>query len=110
MVGAHVGSFPHQDGWEAKKRATEQLSRVAVVNTTSLKVREQPNTECEVITLVPNGEELEVVEEMDDWVKIMIDEEENYVSAEYVKIEEKLGSCHYFDGADVWTGRFGCQS
>ncbi len=91
-VEGYVKSEFLLDGWEAKKRATEQLSRVAVVNTTSLKVREQPNTECEVITLVPNGEELEVVEEMDDWVKIMIDEEENYVSAEYVKIEEKLGS------------------
>ena len=62
------------------------------ITTASLKVREQPNTDCEVITLVPSGEELEVVEELDDWVKIMIDDEENYVSAEFVKIEEKLGS------------------
>lgn len=91
-VEGYVKSEFLLDGWEAKKRAAEQLSKVAVVNTTSLKVREQPNTECEVITLVPNGEELEVVEELDDWVKIMIDEEENYVSAEFVNIEEKLGS------------------
>ena len=91
-VEGYVKSEFLLDGWEAKKRAEEQLAKVAVVNTTSLKVREQPNTECEVITLVANGEELEVVEELDEWVKIMIDEEENYVSAEYVKIEEKLGS------------------
>ena len=91
-VDGYVKSEYLIGGWEAKKRAMEQLSKVAVVTTTSLKVREEPNTECEVITLVPNGEELEVVEELDDWVKIMIDDEENYVSAEFVKIEEKLGS------------------
>lgn len=91
-VDGYVKSEFLLEGWEAKKRATEQLSKVAVVNTSSLKVREEPNTECEVITLVPNGEELEVVEEQGDWVKIMIDDEENYVSAEYVNIEEKLGS------------------
>ena len=91
-VEGYVKSEFLLDGWEAKKRAMEQISKVAVVNTTSLKVREQPNTDCEVITLVPSGEELEVVEELDDWVKIMIDDEENYVSAEFVKIEEKLGS------------------
>lgn len=91
-VDGYVKSEFLLEGWEAKKRAMEQLSKVAVVNTSSLKVREEPNTECEVITLVPSGEELEVVEELGDWVKIMIDDEENYVSAEYVNIEGKLGS------------------
>lgn len=78
------------DGWNAKKRAGEAMSTVAVVNTDSLKVREQPNTECEVITQVPKGEELDVVAVEDEWVKILIDDEENYVSAQYVKVEEKL--------------------
>lgn len=79
-------------GWEAKKRAMNEMSTVAVVNTEQLKVREQPNTESEVVTMVPGGEELEVVSVEDEWVKILIDDEENYVSAEYVKIEEKLGT------------------
>lgn len=79
-------------GWQARKRAVEQLSTVAVVNTDNLKVREQPNTECEVITMVPSGEELDVVAVEDEWVKILIDDEENYVAKEYVRIEEKLGT------------------
>ena len=91
-VEGYVKSEFLLSGWGAKKRAMEQVSTVAVVDTTTLKVREQPNTECEVVTMVPEGEELEVVEVVDDWVKIMIDDEENYVSAEYVKLEEKLGS------------------
>lgn len=78
------------EGWNAKKRAREATSAVAVVNTDSLKVREQPNTECEVITRVPEGEELDVVAVEDEWVKILIDDEESYVSAQYVKVEEKL--------------------
>lgn len=91
-VEGYVKSEYLLEGWQAKKRALEEMSTVAVVTTDGLKVREQPNTECEVITQVPNGEELEVVEVMDDWVKILIDDEENYVSADYVKVEEKLGT------------------
>lgn len=91
-VEGYVKSEFLLSGWEAKKRAMAELSTVAVVNTNSLKVREQPNTEAEVITMVPDGEELEVVAVEDEWVKILIDDEENYVSAEYVKIEEKLGT------------------
>lgn len=91
-VEGYVKSEFLLSGWNAKKRALEEMSTVAVVDTTTLKVREQPNMECEVITMVPRGEELDVVEVMDDWVKIMIDDEENYVSAEYVKLEEKLAN------------------
>lgn len=91
-VEGYVKSEYLLSGWNAKKRALEEVSTVAVVDTSTLKVREQPNTECEVVTLVPKGEELEVVDVSDGWVKIMIDDEENYVSADYVKLEEKLAS------------------
>lgn len=91
-VEGYVKSEYLLSGWNAKKRALEEMTTVAIVETDSLKVREQPNTECEVITMVPKGEELDVVAVENDWVKIMIDDEENYVSAEYVRVEEKLGS------------------
>ena len=89
-VEGYVKSEYLISGWEAKKRALETKTAVAVVNTESLKVREEPNTECAVITLVPQGEELDVVEILEGWVKVLIDDEENYVSADYVKVEEKL--------------------
>ena len=90
-----VEGYVHTDylltGEEAKKRAQEVVYTVAKVNTQTLKVREEPNTDCPVITLVAQDERLEVVEQKPDgWAKIMLDDEEAYVSTEYCVIEEEL--------------------
>lgn len=79
-------------GVEAKLKAREVFKTVAVVTTDALKIREEPNTDCGVLTTVPEGEELEVVEVLDGWVKINLDDEAYYVCADYVKVEEKLGT------------------
>ena len=64
---------------------------IAVVNTETLKVREEPNTDSTVITLIPQEEELEVVDVMDNgWIKFLLDDEEAYVSGDYVDVEERL--------------------
>ena len=78
-------------GEDAISRAREVASLIAVVNTQTLKVRGEPNTESIVITLIPQGEELEVVEVMENgWIKFLLDDEEAYVSGEYVDVEERL--------------------
>ncbi|HJC55974.1 MAG TPA: C40 family peptidase [Candidatus Eisenbergiella intestinipullorum] len=77
-------------GKEARDRADEVATDMAVCNSGGLRVREEPSTESPVITLVAEGEELEVVEQLDGWVKIMLDDEEAYVSADYVNIAKKL--------------------
>lgn len=78
-------------GDEAVERGKEVASMIAVVNTQTLKVREEPNTESVVITLIPQEEELEVVEIMENgWIKFLLDDEEAYVSGEYVDVEERL--------------------
>lgn len=77
-------------GEAALARAEEVKQTIATVTTTTLYVREQPNTECSVITMMPMGEELEVVEILDGWVKINVDSDEGYVSAEYVEISTEL--------------------
>ncbi len=78
-------------GEEAITRGKEIASMIAVVNTQTLKVREEPNTECAVITLIPEGEELDVIEVMENgWVKFMLDNDEAYVCGDYVDIEERL--------------------
>ena len=56
----------------------------------ALKVREQASMDATVLTSVPKGEELEVVEQLDGWVKVSIDGEDAYVSSDYVTVEEKL--------------------
>jgi uncharacterized protein YgiM (DUF1202 family) len=78
-------------GEEAIARGKEVASMIAVVNTETLKVREEPNTECAVITLIPLEEELEVVDIMENgWIKFLLDDEEAYVSGEFVDVEERL--------------------
>ena len=73
-------------GDEAQALAKEVGTTYAIVNTTTLKVREEASTESSVLGLVPIEEELVVVEELDGWVKIEIEEGEGYVSREYVNL------------------------
>lgn len=79
-------------GIPAKHRAEELATTVARVTTDSLKVRAEANTDSEVITMVPMGEELEVAAVEGDWVKVLLDNEEVYVSAEFVEVSAELGT------------------
>ena len=93
-VWAHIKSGKVEGylltGLQAKWKAEELVSAIATVTTDALKVRAEANTESEVITLVPNGEELEVAEAGDEWIKVYLDDEEVFVSAEYVRVDAKL--------------------
>ena len=73
-------------GEEAIALAKEVGTRVATVTTTTLKVRESEGMNAPVLGLVPIDEELSVVEELDGWVKVDIEEGYGYVSSEYVSL------------------------
>ena len=79
-------------GLQAKRRAEELATTIATVTTDSLKVRAEANTDSEVITLVPNGEELEVVASEGDWIRVCLDDEEVFVSAQYVQVDARLNT------------------
>ena len=79
-------------GIPAKRRAEELAVTMARVTTDSLKVRAEANTDSEVITLVPNGEELEVADVEGDWVRVYLDDEEVFVSAQYVEVSSELAT------------------
>ncbi len=80
-------------GIEALKHAEEIIKPMAVVTADTLNIRTEPNTESEIVTMVPNGEELEFSQEMEGgWVEILLDGDKVYASAEYVTIEEKLAT------------------
>lgn len=79
-------------GVPAKFKAEELATTVAKVTTDSLKVRAEANTESEVITLVAQGEELEVAAVEGEWVKVLLDDDEVFVSAEYVEVSAELGT------------------
>ena len=73
-------------GDEAQALAKQVGTTYAVVNTTTLKVRQEASTESAVLGLVPIEEELVVVEELDGWVKVAIEEGDGFVSREYVNL------------------------
>ncbi len=79
-------------GADAKMRALELVKTVAIVQADSLKVRDEASLDGAVLTQVPLEAELDVVEVLEDWVKVDIDGNEAYVSAEYVVVEEKLST------------------
>lgn len=65
-------------------------TRVAKVNTQTLNVRKEASTESSILGQVPNGEELTVVEEIDGWTKVSIEEGDGWVANEFVET-----STHY---------------
>lgn len=72
-------------GEAALDRANEVARYAATVTTDALRVRLEPNTTSEILATMPKGEELEIVQEEDGWVKVNIDGEYGYVSGEFVE-------------------------
>lgn len=59
-------------------------TRVAIVNTDNLNIRDDMSTEGAVLGQVDEGDSLIVTEELEGWVKVSTDEGEGFVSADYV--------------------------
>ena len=89
-VTGYVSSEFLLTGDAARAKAAEIKTTVAKVNTTTLYVREATNTDCRIVALVGTGEELEVLEALDGWYKVSVDDEEGYISADYVEVSEQL--------------------
>lgn len=77
-------------GEDAIALAKEVGVRIATVNTTTLKVREEASQESSVLGLVPMADELVVTEELDGWVKVDIEEGFGYVSTDYVELSTEF--------------------
>lgn len=77
-------------GEEAAALADTLVQTVARSTTSTLNVREEPNTECSIITTMAEGEALEVVEVLDGWIKVNIDSDEGYISSEFVEVVTEL--------------------
>lgn len=77
-------------GKPAQERAKELMTLTATVKGQGVNVREEPNTDCEVVDQVATGEEIPVLEDLGEWVKVEMDGEERYVKAEFVEVGEKL--------------------
>lgn len=80
-------------GFDAEDLVDRYGTKWAEVTTTTLFVRAERSTESAILTMIPLGEEYEVLEEYDGWVKVLVDEgnegeesTEGYVSSDYVNI------------------------
>ncbi|WFR55120.1 SH3 domain-containing protein [Anaerocolumna sp. AGMB13025] len=74
-------------GTKAAELASKAGTRIATVNTATLKVRKNASTDAPVVTLVPVGEELKVKKETDGWIKVTVDnKDKGYVSSDYVDL------------------------
>ena len=89
-----VEGYCHEDylltGIFARKRAEEIVTMVAEATSGGLRVRTEPNTESEILTTMAEGEYLEVVEELNGWIKVALDAEEGYISADYAEVKQNL--------------------
>ena len=78
-------------GQAAEAIAAQVGHRIATVTTETLRVRDDVGLDAPVQTLVPLGEELDVKEELDGWVRVALDDDvEGYVSADYVEIRTEF--------------------
>lgn len=78
-------------GSDARVKGMDLVSTYAKVGTDALRVRQEPNLDAAIYTLVAQGEKLEYVDTLDNgWVEVLLDDETVYVSGEYVEIVEEL--------------------
>lgn len=70
--------------------AKEVSTRIATVNTETLKVRLDPSLDAGVLTLVPDQDDLVVSEEVDGWVKVDTEEGLGWVSTDYVVLSREF--------------------
>ena len=60
---------------------------MAVVTTETLRVRQEATTDSPILGLIPMEEELVVVDETEDFVKVAIEEGDGWVSKDYVSLK-----------------------
>jgi len=77
-------------GDAAVAMAKEVGKRIATVNTTTLYVRQESNTDSSVIGMVPMGDQLLVMEEENGFAKVNIEEGDGYISLDYVTLSTEF--------------------
>lgn len=94
VISGKVEGYARTDqlltGPEARLMVQEIVETYAICTAKSLKVRMIASDKSEVIGKLSKGEEAEVLDVTEEWVKIYQDGMEGFVSAEYVAIEERL--------------------
>uniref|UniRef100_UPI004057BB57 N-acetylmuramoyl-L-alanine amidase n=1 Tax=Agathobacter sp. TaxID=2021311 RepID=UPI004057BB57 len=83
------GSFISESilpGTQQESEANAETERY-VVTAVRVKLRTEPNTDCEVIATLEAGERMVLAEELSGWYKVHYQDTEGFVSADYAKKE-----------------------
>ena len=74
-------------GQQAKDKALQVAKLMAISNTDGVNVRTEPNTNSSIYTQISNSERFLVADQQDGWVKIEIDDQDAYLSSDYVDVK-----------------------
>lgn len=77
-------------GDEAIAIANQEVKNMATVTTEALRVREEASTDSDTLAIVNEDDDFVVVEELDGWIKIEVDNYQGYISADYAEVGMKL--------------------
>ena len=70
---------------DAEALASEVGNMIVTIETETLRVRQEPNTDSEILGLLSQDDALDVIEVLDEeWISVAFDSDVAYVSAEYV--------------------------
>lgn len=77
-------------GEDAVEIARNVGTRIATVNTQTLFVRKEPTTESAILGMVPMADDLLVLEEVEGWAKVDVEEGTGWVSTDYVELHSEF--------------------
>lgn len=78
-------------GDEIENFAKQNVKKVAKVQTETLRVRKKASTDSKIVTLVSEDDKLKVKKQTDDWAKVKVDGQTEYVSKDYAKVTYSFG-------------------
>ncbi|MBQ0028217.1 MAG: C40 family peptidase [Lachnospiraceae bacterium] len=95
IKSGEVEGYCHSDyllvGQMALLRGSQIITKEAESTSGGLRVREEPTTMSEILTVMGEGERLEVLEdESNGWIKVLVDDQEGYIAAEFAEVKEEL--------------------
>lgn len=73
-----------QEQTQEQEEEWDESKAVTMAVTTNVNFRTEPNTDCEVITVLKQWTEVKAYEAVDGWSKVKVDEKVGYVSAEFL--------------------------
>ena len=84
-------------GEQAKEEAMKNASLMAIVHTDVLNARSEPKEDSAIWTQINNSERYPVVEQLDGWVKLELEEGDDvFVKSEYVDVRYALNEAIHF--------------